>query len=103
MAAGKRARRASSFAGAHRVAGGPLVVAPAGRAGADRQGYSHVLARHHAMGAVADAFRIAGGLYLQSAPIYTATEPGVLGALGFVSEPRRVFAQSRDADDALCL
>src|SRR5262245_50127846 len=85
------------------MAGGPLVVAAARCAGADRQGYANDLAGHDAMAAVAAAFRAAGGLYLQLAAIYAATQPGVLGAFGLVSESWGLFAQSGDPDDAFCL
>src|SRR4051812_31737768 len=81
----------AGFAG---KSGGSLLLDSAGGAGVDRERYADVLEGHHSMGAVIDAVWAARGLYFQLAPFFAATEPGLLGAPGFVSEPGGLLAQS---------
>src|SRR6266542_4696665 len=55
------------------------------------------------MGSDARAVRFAGRIHHEPAPFLPTTHQSILVASGLLSEPRRLFAQSRHADDALCL
>src|SRR5260221_9728990 len=79
----------------------PAILARTGHSRLNRQGYAHVLARYHAMGAVLNALWITFRLHFQPATIFTAIEPGLLGTSGIVPEPGRLFSQSRHPHDPL--
>ena len=80
-----------------------IVLAPARHPRAGGQRPADVLAGHHAMGAVGDAVRPAGRLCHQPAQLHPPVDQPVLGQPGRLSESRRLLAESRFGDDAVCV
>src|SRR5262245_59673510 len=78
-------------------------VDPPGYSRARREGRPHVLARHHAVGAVGGLVRTARRLYHQSPAFFAAVDESVLGVFGLISESRRVLAESGHAHNTVRL